>query len=94
MRDGRFDDALFEEVDNPIARRFGVSATTMRIRFEKPGLLLRRHRAGLSGRWALTPSFLKKCKVLTRQANMNAMGERVTFETRDFCLACFLRCAG
>ena len=35
------DDALFEEVAKPIARRFGVSAPAMRIRLEKLGLLLR-----------------------------------------------------
>jgi hypothetical protein len=35
------DDALFEEVTKPIARRFGVSAPAMRIRLEKLGLLLR-----------------------------------------------------
>jgi Zn-dependent peptidase ImmA (M78 family) len=35
------DDALFDEVAKPIARRFGVSAPAMRIRLEKLGLLLR-----------------------------------------------------
>jgi Zn-dependent peptidase ImmA (M78 family) len=35
------DDALFETVAEPIARRFGVSRTAMRIRLEKRGLLLR-----------------------------------------------------
>src|SRR5215475_11745585 len=35
------DDALFESVAEPIARRFGVSRTAMRIRLEKLGLLLR-----------------------------------------------------
>jgi hypothetical protein len=35
------DDALFEEVAKPIARRFGVSAPAMCIRLEKLGLLLR-----------------------------------------------------
>jgi hypothetical protein len=35
------DDAVFEEVAIPIARRFGVSASAMRIRLEKLGLLLR-----------------------------------------------------
>ena len=35
------DDALFEEVAKPIARRFDVSAPAMRIRLEKLGLLLR-----------------------------------------------------
>jgi hypothetical protein len=35
------DDALFEGVAKPIARRFGVSAPAMRIRLEKLGLLLR-----------------------------------------------------
>jgi Zn-dependent peptidase ImmA (M78 family) len=38
---GAVDDALFEEVAKPIARRFGVSAPAMRIRLEKLGLLLR-----------------------------------------------------
>ena len=35
------DDALFESVAEPIARRFGVSRTAMRIRLEKLGLLHR-----------------------------------------------------
>jgi Zn-dependent peptidase ImmA (M78 family) len=35
------DDALFESVAEPIARRFGVSREAMRIRLEKLGLLLR-----------------------------------------------------
>ena len=35
------DDALFESVAEPIARRFGVSRTAMRIRLERLGLLLR-----------------------------------------------------
>ena len=35
------DEALFEEVAKPIARRFGVSAPAMRIRLEKLELLLR-----------------------------------------------------
>jgi Zn-dependent peptidase ImmA (M78 family) len=35
------DDALFESVAEPIARRFGVSRAAMRIRLEKLGLLLR-----------------------------------------------------
>jgi IrrE N-terminal-like domain len=35
------DDALFESVAGPIARRFGVSRTAMRIRLERLGLLLR-----------------------------------------------------
>jgi Zn-dependent peptidase ImmA (M78 family) len=35
------DDALFEEVAKPIARRFGVSPQAMRLRLEKLGLLLR-----------------------------------------------------
>jgi Zn-dependent peptidase ImmA (M78 family) len=35
------DDALFEEVAEPMARRFGVSRMAMRIRLEKLGLLLR-----------------------------------------------------
>jgi Zn-dependent peptidase ImmA (M78 family) len=35
------DDALFENVAKPIARRFGVSPVAMRIRLEKLGLLLR-----------------------------------------------------
>jgi len=35
------DEALFEEVAKPIARRFGVSAPAMRVRLEKLGLLLR-----------------------------------------------------
>jgi Zn-dependent peptidase ImmA (M78 family) len=35
------DDAMFDEVAKPIARRFGVSAPAMRIRLEKLGLLLR-----------------------------------------------------
>lgn len=35
------DDALFENVAKPIARRFGVSPAAMRIRLEKLGLLLR-----------------------------------------------------
>jgi hypothetical protein len=38
---GAVDDALFDEVAKPIARRFGVSAPAMRIRLEKLGLLLR-----------------------------------------------------
>ena len=38
---GAVDDALFEDVAKPIARRFGVSAPAMRIRLEKLGLLLR-----------------------------------------------------
>jgi Zn-dependent peptidase ImmA (M78 family) len=38
---GAVDDALFEEVAKPISRRFGVSASAMRIRLEKLGLLLR-----------------------------------------------------
>lgn len=38
---GAVDDALFEEVARPIARRFEVSAPAMRIRLEKLGLLLR-----------------------------------------------------
>ena len=38
---GAVDDALFEEVAKPIARRFGVSAQAMRLRLEKLGLLLR-----------------------------------------------------
>jgi hypothetical protein len=38
---GAVDDALFEEVAKPIARRFAVSASAMRIRLEKLGLLLR-----------------------------------------------------
>jgi Zn-dependent peptidase ImmA (M78 family) len=38
---GAVDDAQFEEVAKPIARRFGVSAPAMRIRLEKLGLLLR-----------------------------------------------------
>ena len=38
---GAVDDALFEEVAKPIARRFGVSAPAMRIRLEQLGLLLR-----------------------------------------------------
>lgn len=38
---GAVDDALFEEVAKPLARRFGVSAPAMRIRLEKLGLLLR-----------------------------------------------------
>jgi Zn-dependent peptidase ImmA (M78 family) len=36
-----FDDALFEKVAKPIARRFGVSPAAMRIRLERLGLLLR-----------------------------------------------------
>ena len=35
------DNALFENVAEPIARRFGVSRIAMRIRLEKLGLLLR-----------------------------------------------------
>jgi Zn-dependent peptidase ImmA (M78 family) len=35
------EDALFEEVADPIARRFGVSASAMRIRLENLNLLLR-----------------------------------------------------
>lgn len=35
------DDALFESVAQPIARRFGVSPVAMRIRLERLGLLLR-----------------------------------------------------
>jgi len=35
------DDALFENVAKPIARRFGVSPAAMSIRLEKLGLLLR-----------------------------------------------------
>jgi hypothetical protein len=35
------DDALFESVAEPIARRFGVSRAAMRVRLEKLGLLLR-----------------------------------------------------
>jgi Zn-dependent peptidase ImmA (M78 family) len=35
------DDALFEDVAKPIARRFGVSPAAMRIRLERLGLLLR-----------------------------------------------------
>jgi Zn-dependent peptidase ImmA (M78 family) len=35
------DDALFENVAKPIARRFGVSPAAMRIRLERMGLLLR-----------------------------------------------------
>jgi hypothetical protein len=38
---GAIEDALFEEVAKPIARRFGVSAQAMRIRLEGLGLLLR-----------------------------------------------------
>jgi hypothetical protein len=38
---GAVDDALFEEVAKPIARRFGVSAQAMRLRLENLGLLLR-----------------------------------------------------
>jgi hypothetical protein len=38
---GAVDDALFDDVAKPIARRFGVSAPAMRIRLEKLGLLLR-----------------------------------------------------
>ena len=38
---GAVDVALFEEVAKPIARRFGVSASAMRIRLENLGLLLR-----------------------------------------------------
>lgn len=38
---GAVDDALFEEVAKPIARRFGVSGPAMRIRLEKLRLLLR-----------------------------------------------------
>jgi hypothetical protein len=38
---GAGDDALFEEVAKPIARRFGVSPQAMRLRLEKLGLLLR-----------------------------------------------------
>jgi hypothetical protein len=36
------EDALFEEIAKPIARRFGVSAQAMRIRLERLGLMLRR----------------------------------------------------
>jgi Zn-dependent peptidase ImmA (M78 family) len=36
------DDALFESVAEPMARRFGVSRVAMRIRLEKLGLLLRK----------------------------------------------------
>jgi Zn-dependent peptidase ImmA (M78 family) len=35
------DDAPFENVAKPIARRFGVSPEAMRIRLERMGLLLR-----------------------------------------------------
>jgi IrrE N-terminal-like domain len=38
---GAIANALFEDVAKPIARCFGVSATAMRIRLEKLGLLLR-----------------------------------------------------
>jgi Zn-dependent peptidase ImmA (M78 family) len=38
---GVVDDALFENVAKPIARRFAVSPAAMRIRLEKLGLLLR-----------------------------------------------------
>jgi len=38
---GAVDNALFEEVAEPFARRFGVSRIAMRIRLEKLGLLLR-----------------------------------------------------
>jgi Zn-dependent peptidase ImmA (M78 family) len=38
---GAVDDALFEEVASPIARRFRVSPAAMRIRLERLGLLLR-----------------------------------------------------
>jgi Zn-dependent peptidase ImmA (M78 family) len=38
---GAADDAVFEEVAKPIARRFAVSPSAMRIRLEKLGLLLR-----------------------------------------------------
>jgi Zn-dependent peptidase ImmA (M78 family) len=41
------DDALFENVAEPIARRFGVSPVAMRIRLEKLGLFLRK--AALQG---------------------------------------------
>jgi Zn-dependent peptidase ImmA (M78 family) len=39
--EGAVDDALFEELAKPLARRFGVSATAMRIRLETLGLLIR-----------------------------------------------------
>jgi hypothetical protein len=38
---GAVDDSLFVEVAKPIAHRFAVSGTAMRIRLEKVGLLLR-----------------------------------------------------
>ena len=38
---GAVDDALFENVAKPIARRFGVSPQAMCLRLEKLGLLLR-----------------------------------------------------
>jgi hypothetical protein len=38
---GAVDEALFEEVAKPLARRFGVSPAAMRIRLETLGLLLR-----------------------------------------------------
>jgi hypothetical protein len=48
---GAVEDAVFEEVAKPIARRFGVSAPAMRIRLEKLGLLLREvpHQGILAG---------------------------------------------
>ncbi len=39
--DDAVNDALFEDVGKPIARRFGVSPAAMRIRLEKLGLLVR-----------------------------------------------------
>jgi Zn-dependent peptidase ImmA (M78 family) len=45
------EDALFESVAEPMARRFGVSRVAMRIRLEKLGLLLRKEpqRQSLTG---------------------------------------------
>jgi len=76
--------------------RFGVSRVAMRIRLEKLGLLLRKEpqQQSLSG---LSNQRRSSSVNYTRQyeeLNGGVGGRRSAFETRDFYLACFLRCAG
>jgi Zn-dependent peptidase ImmA (M78 family) len=58
--DQAVDDALFENIAAPIARRFGVSRAAMRIRLEKLGLLLRAEPTQLSMTWIPATPFLRE----------------------------------
>jgi len=62
----------------------------MRIRLERLGQLLRE----IPLQRTLAASFLGARTVFTGQMNVLPVAGKIAFETRDFYLACFLRCSG